>query len=78
MVRMSSILGELIHPDQTCTVTGRKITDSLILMRDTICYARDRNIRLAVLNLDFEKAFDLVSHQYLLHILQKWGSQGDS
>ncbi|KAG1928994.1 hypothetical protein F2P79_023216 [Pimephales promelas] len=58
-------VGEVIHPDQTCAVPGRKITDSLILMRDTICFARDRNIRLAVLNLDFEKAFDRVSHQYL-------------
>ncbi|KAI3354543.1 hypothetical protein L3Q82_019048, partial [Scortum barcoo] len=55
----------LIHPDQACAIPGRKITDSLILIRDTICYARDRNIRLVVLNLDFEKAFDRVSHQYL-------------
>ncbi|KAJ4923531.1 hypothetical protein JOQ06_021597 [Pogonophryne albipinna] len=56
---------ELIHPDQACTVPGRKITDSLLLIRDTICLARDRNFRLVVLNLDFEKAFDRVSHQYL-------------
>ncbi|KAI4787967.1 hypothetical protein KUCAC02_036148 [Chaenocephalus aceratus] len=56
---------ELIHPDQACAVPGRKITDSLLLIRDTICLARDRNFRLVVLNLDFEKAFDRVSHQYL-------------
>ncbi|KAI4796452.1 hypothetical protein KUCAC02_026954, partial [Chaenocephalus aceratus] len=48
-----------------CAVPGRKITDSLLLIRDTICLARDRNFRLVVLNLDFEKAFDRVSHQYL-------------
>ncbi|KAJ4949652.1 hypothetical protein JOQ06_021161 [Pogonophryne albipinna] len=56
---------ELIHPDQACAVPGRKITDSLLLIRDTICHARDRNFRLVVLNLDFENAFDRVSHQYL-------------
>uniref|UniRef100_A0A8C7IU91 Reverse transcriptase domain-containing protein n=1 Tax=Oncorhynchus kisutch TaxID=8019 RepID=A0A8C7IU91_ONCKI len=72
-LRMSSVLGEVIHPDQTCAVPGRKITDSLILIRDAICYARDRNMRLVVLNLDFEKAFDRVSHQYLFKVLQKMG-----
>ena len=71
--RLSLVLGEVIHPDQSCAVPGRKITDSLVLIRDTICYARDRNIRLIVLNLDFEKAFDRVSHQYLFKVLQKMG-----
>uniref|UniRef100_A0A9J8CAK8 Reverse transcriptase domain-containing protein n=1 Tax=Cyprinus carpio carpio TaxID=630221 RepID=A0A9J8CAK8_CYPCA len=71
--RMSTVLEDVIHPDQACAVPGRKITDSLVLIRDTICYARDRNIRLVVLNLDFEKAFDRVSHQYLFQVLQKMG-----
>lgn len=71
--RMSLFLDGVIHPDQACAIPGRKITDSLILIRDTICYARDRNIRLVVLNLDFEKAFDRVSHQYLFQVLAKMG-----
>lgn len=71
--RMTMVLDGLIHPDQACAIPGRKITDSLVLIRDTICYARDRNIRLVVLNLDFEKAFDRVSHQYLFQVLQKMG-----
>ena len=71
--RMSLFLEDVIHPDQACAIPGRKITDSLVLIRDTICYARDRNIRLVVLNLDFEKAFDRVSHQYLFQVLQKMG-----
>ncbi|KAI7813124.1 reverse transcriptase [Triplophysa rosa] len=76
MQRMSTVLTDLIHPDQACAVPGRKITDSLVLIRDTICYARDRSIRLVVLNLDFEKAFDRVSHQYLFQVLQKMGFPG--
>lgn len=71
--RLSLVLKGLIHPDQACAIPGRKITDSLVLIRDTICYARDRNIRLVVLNLDFEKAFDRVSHQYLFEVLRKVG-----
>ena len=75
-MRMSTVLEDVIHPDQTCAVPGRKITDSLVLVRDAICFARDRNIRLLVLNLDFEKAFDRVSHQYLFQVLQKMGFPG--
>ena len=74
--RMSMVLGEVIHPDQTCALPGRRITDNLILIRDTICYARDRNMRLLILNLDFEKAFDRVSHQYLFKVLLKLGFPG--
>ena len=74
--RMSLVLGEVIHPDQACALPGRRITDNLVLIRDTICYARDRNMRLIALNLDFEKAFDRVSHQYLFKVLQKLGFPG--
>lgn len=70
---MSLFLKRLIHPGQACAIPGRKITDSLVLIPDIICYARDRNIRLVVLNFDFEKAFDRVSHQYLKEVLQKGG-----
>ena len=74
--RMSLVLEDLIHPDQACAVPGRQITDNLLLIRDTICFARDRNIPLVVLNLDFEKAFDRVSHQYLFQVLEKMGFPG--
>ena len=72
-LRMKTVLNDVIHLDQTCAVAGRRITDSLVLVRDAICYARDRDIRLAVLNLDFEKAYDRVSHQYMFSVLKKMG-----
>lgn len=73
---MSTVLEDVIHPDQVCAVPGRRITDSLVLVRDAICFARDRNIRLLVVNIDFEKTFDRVSHQYLFQVLQKMGFPG--
>lgn len=70
---MKNVLEEVIDPDQTCAVPGRRITDSLVMIRDTICYARDRNMRICLLNLDLEKAYDRISHQFMFHILLKMG-----
>lgn len=52
---------------------GRSLT-VLVLTGDPICYTSDSNIQLIVLNVDFEKAFDRVPHQYLFPVLQKKGS----
>ena len=39
---MNCVLEGLIHPDQACAVSGRRITDGLVLVKDAICLARDR------------------------------------
>ncbi len=38
--RMSTVLADLIHQDQVCVDPGKKIMDSLVLIRDDFCYAR--------------------------------------
>ncbi|KAJ1193098.1 hypothetical protein NDU88_002403 [Pleurodeles waltl] len=66
-------MGEIVHPDQTCGVPGRRVADSLGLIRDTIQYITDRNIRAALVCLDQEKAFDHVSHEFMERVLQGFG-----
>ncbi|KAJ1166940.1 hypothetical protein NDU88_007333 [Pleurodeles waltl] len=56
--RLKGAMGEIVHPDQTCGVPGRRVADSLALIRDTIQYIRDQNIHAALVCLDQEKAFD--------------------
>ena len=34
--RLSKVLEEIVHPDQTCSVPGRKIQDNLQLIRNLI------------------------------------------
>ncbi|KAJ1211805.1 hypothetical protein NDU88_007153 [Pleurodeles waltl] len=63
--RLEGAMGEIVHPDQTCGVPGRRVADSLALIRDTIQYITDRNIRSALVCLDQEKAFDRVSHEFM-------------
>ncbi|KAJ1169246.1 hypothetical protein NDU88_001152 [Pleurodeles waltl] len=71
--RLKGVMGEMVHPDQTCGVPGRRIADSLALIRDTIQYITDRNIRAALVCLDQEKAFDCVSHEFIERVLQGFG-----
>uniref|UniRef100_A0A803JT65 Reverse transcriptase domain-containing protein n=1 Tax=Xenopus tropicalis TaxID=8364 RepID=A0A803JT65_XENTR len=70
-LRLKPFLSNLIHPDQVCGVPGRSMTESLNVIRDVIWFCNERNLNLAVLSLDFEKAFDRVSHDFLFKVLTK-------
>ncbi|KAJ1166936.1 hypothetical protein NDU88_007329 [Pleurodeles waltl] len=50
--RLKGTMGEIVHPDQTCGVPGRRVADSLALIRDTIQYITDQNINAALVCLD--------------------------
>ncbi|KAJ1166933.1 hypothetical protein NDU88_007327 [Pleurodeles waltl] len=72
--RVKDAMGEIVHLDQTCGVAGRRVADSLALIRDTIQYITDRNIHAALVCLDQEKAFDCVSQEFMERVLQGFGS----
>ncbi|KAJ1166955.1 hypothetical protein NDU88_007348 [Pleurodeles waltl] len=73
--RLKGAMGEIVHPDQTCPgVPGRRVADSLALIKDTIQYITDRNIHAALVCLDQEKTFDRVSHEFMERLLQGFGS----
>jgi len=42
-------------------------------VRDTIAYAESKNIAMCVLTLDFQHAFDSISHGYSIAILRSYG-----
>lgn len=71
--RLKTVLGQLIHPDQTCAVPGRSIINNCHLVRDILDFANTRNTPGILLSLDQEKAFDRVSHVYLLRVLKAFG-----
>lgn len=71
--RMKQSISSIIEEDQTCAVPGRVITESLLLVRDIIWDVGDRRQRMALTTLDFEKAYDRVSHEFLFSVLKKMG-----
>ena len=59
--RLSAVLPQCIHPDQTCAVPGRSIQDNLHLFRNVTDYANDNDKAAAIVSYDQAKAFDRVS-----------------
>ena len=60
-----------MHEDQTCGVPGRSIFSNLNLIRDPIEYCNSKNLTLAIISLDQEKAFDMVNWIFLDRVLQR-------
>ena len=72
-LRLRKIIGEIIHPDQTCSIPGRTIQDNVHLIRNLVEYTNDKNMPAAIISLDQSKAFDRVSHEYLFNVLCNYG-----
>ena len=69
--RLQKVLSSVLHEDQTCGVPGRSIVSNLNLIRDLIEYCSAKNLPLAIISLDQEKAFDRVNWNFLERVLQK-------
>ena len=70
--RLKKKLSNLIHPDQSGFLKGRNIGNNIRLIIDIIEYTDFKKIPGAILLLDIQKAFDSVSHEFLLHVLKRF------
>ncbi|KAJ4440885.1 hypothetical protein ANN_10732 [Periplaneta americana] len=71
--RIRPCMDHLIAPGQTCSVPGRTIINNLISIRDTIIQSSEMPMqKVAILNIDMEKAFDRVSQEYLFTVLEQF------
>ena len=71
--RIKRVLCKIIHSKQFCAVPGRNINQCNMELRDIIVYANQENLDLAILNLDWYKAFDTVSIEFVIRILNSFG-----
>ncbi|CAM2096462.1 unnamed protein product [Caretta caretta] len=72
-LRLRSVLGDMIHPDQTYTFPDCSIFDNLFMVRDLLELGCRDSLLFALLSLDQEMAFDRVDHGYLLSTLRAFG-----
>ena len=66
-------LSELIHDSQTGFIQERSIFDNIILFWEMVALTEGQNQELAVLFLDFEKAYDRVDWNFMEGTLLKIG-----
>lgn len=71
--RLAKILPLVINEDQSCSVPGRTIFDTLSLLRDTLDHVNITNEPGILVNLDQEKAFDRVDRSFLSRVLEQLG-----
>jgi hypothetical protein len=64
---------EQVSRSQFCAVPGNSILEAVATVRDAITYAENAGTPICVLTLDFESAFDRMSHRYLFNILRRYG-----
>nr|GEW90194.1 RNA-directed DNA polymerase, eukaryota, reverse transcriptase zinc-binding domain protein [Tanacetum cinerariifolium] len=75
--RLSSVINNIVSPTQSAFISGRQILDGPFMVSEIIDWYKKRNKLLMILKVDFEKAFDSVSWNYLNYILLHMGFGDD-
>ena len=71
--RLKPILNSIISPNQHCGLPKRQIFHSHLNIKSSIDYVSDCPQPLAILQIDFYKAFDSLSHSFLLSTAEALG-----
>ena len=75
--RLGEVIGKLVAPDQTGFIQGRYIGESIRTIYDVMQYAKDKKMTGLLLLVDFSKAFDCLSHSFILKCLDFFGFNTD-
>ena len=71
--RLRHVLVHQLQHTQFCGVPRISILDAVSVVRDVIAHSEITSTTICVLTLDFQNTFDRISHQYLFHILRRYG-----
>ncbi|XP_057723619.1 uncharacterized protein LOC130939537 [Arachis stenosperma] len=69
--RMRSVMSDLVGETQSAFVKGRKIHDDALIVCETVHWLKSRKKEVAIIKLNFQKAYDMVKWRFVDIVLQK-------
>lgn len=71
--RLTTVIGDLVHEDQVGFIKGRKASSIIRLIDDVIDHMNDTNSQGLILALDYARAFDSISKDFVIWSFEKFG-----
>lgn len=71
--RLKLVIGSLVLENQSTFIPGRYIADGVLLINEIMDMAKRENRGCMNFKVDFEKAYDLVSWNFLRYIMKRMG-----
>ena len=73
VARIRPVLKKIISEEQFCGVPGKSIINCNMLIRDILYYAIENDMEVALVNLDFQQAFDRVDVNFIFKTMKAVG-----
>ena len=71
--RLRPWMQDLLQSSQLCGLVGNSVFEAIATIRDAVAFVEVMRSPLCVLTIDFQGAFDNLSHEYLFEVLCKYG-----
>jgi exonuclease III len=72
-VRLGKVMDSIISKSQSAFIKGRFLADGVVVLNEIVDYAKRSNKECLILKVDFEKAYDSVSWDFLDYMLGRFG-----
>ena len=71
--RPVNVIDDLVHPVQSAFIKGRQILDGPLVVNEVIEWYKKTKKRCMIFKVDFDKAYDSVSWDYLIQMMEYMG-----
>jgi len=71
--RLAMVIDSVVSSEQSAFIKGRQILDGPLILSEVLAHYKNCKKSLMIFKVDFEKAYDSLSWEYLLEVMRKMG-----